>query len=287
MSRVQFHGCVRHHLGAIPQPGQFPVGLRPDGIGVCAGMQFDRIRARLHGSLDLTGFGINKHADPDTFRMHGLYDLCQTDHLTGDIQPSLGRNFFPLLRDQTYRVRLYGLCYADNFVLCGHFQVHIHEQGFFQGVDILVLDMPAVLAKVDGNLMRPGHFTYFCGRDNVRAHAPASLTQRGDMVYVYTQCNHWILLFCRLFSPVFNARQPPERDIPIRRRHHLTVLLRSDGTSFVQNGIAHTDDPCHHFYIMNTYTVYASCNPYCHRCRRSFLPVVRRRAENSPYHGLI
>ena len=104
--------------------------------------------------------------------------------LAGDVEPALGRALLAPLRHQAGRVRTGLQRNAEHLLGRRHFEIERLGDLRLEARDIVVADVPAVLAQMRGDAVGPG-----CDRDLRRAHrigmAPAARVADGrDVVDV-------------------------------------------------------------------------------------------------------
>ena len=113
-----------------------------------------------------------------------------------DIQPALGRHLGPVLRHQHHRVRHDLGRDPDHLGRGRHLQVQPHLDQPPQQLDIPILDVPAVLAQVDGDPVRLAQLGLMGRPDGIRLPevgaeaAVAGLPNGRDVIVVDTELHH-------------------------------------------------------------------------------------------------
>jgi hypothetical protein len=124
-----------------------------EGIREGAGVKFDHFRARPGGGGDLAGFGIDEQADFKA-RLLALPGGGGHDGFTaGHVQSSFGGDFLTVFRDEADDVGPHVEGDGDDFRGQSHFEIDSRRDIFPHEVDIGILDVTAVFAQVNGDLV--------------------------------------------------------------------------------------------------------------------------------------
>ena len=135
---------------------------------VLACVQLDSFHSELLGELNLPRIGIDEQADGDSRRLQPFHGAGDRDQLGAHIKASLGRHFFASLGDESCLIR-FGLAGdADDFIGDGELQVELRRDGLSQQPQVPVLDVAAVLAKMDRDAVRSRQLGEHCRGDGVR-----------------------------------------------------------------------------------------------------------------------
>jgi hypothetical protein len=164
--------------------GAQPVQLAGAALGIGAGMQFHHRRAERGGGAQLRRVGIDEQRDADAGRTQGGDRRAQRVELAGGIQPALGRDFLPAFGDQAGGVRAGGAGDADHFLGRRHFQVDRCLQGGHRALQVVVADVPPVLAQMHGDAVRAGRERHARGVHRIGMRPAARVAHGGDVVDV-------------------------------------------------------------------------------------------------------
>jgi hypothetical protein len=118
-------------------------------------VQFDDRRAGALRSLDLRRIRIDEQRDPDARgaqRRHGIADPRPFE--ASHIQAALGGDFLARFRHQAAILRQHLLRDADHLLGHRHFQIHAGLQRLAHDRDVPILDVPPILAQVQGDAVR-------------------------------------------------------------------------------------------------------------------------------------
>jgi len=186
-------------LPRAPRRSPHTVQLRdhrfPAGIGVRTRVQFDVVAPDRRTCLDLLDIRVNKQTDFDTALVKTRNDFGKPFLLRGHIEPAFRRNLPAVLRDQANGVRLYPVSDPDDLVLRCHFEVQTNQQNLSKQLNVPILDMTAVHAKMNGDLVRASHLAYLCRCNDVWTDILARLAQRRHMVNINAKFDHRLPLF--------------------------------------------------------------------------------------------
>src|ERR1700733_1727870 len=115
-------------------------------VGKRAGMQFDGVRAKLAGGLNLQSIGFDEHAHPNSCGMNSLDRLFEGLEMPGHIKSPFGRYFLAVFRNQTDFVRKNSERGFDNLRRIAHLEVQLCHDAAPETKDISILDVATVSA---------------------------------------------------------------------------------------------------------------------------------------------
>ena len=156
-------------------------------IGIGAGVQLDYAGAGIKSSLNLLLVGTDKqrHADAGGVQFAGK---------TGDflelrqyVQTAFGSNFFALLRYDAHVIRPYRQCVGQHFFGHRHFQIDAGFDRAADGGDVVVFNVAAVFAQMQGNQVSAVGFGGQRGFQRAGIVGTARIAQGGDVVDIDAQ----------------------------------------------------------------------------------------------------
>jgi hypothetical protein len=156
------------------------------GQGVLPRVQFDRVRSQLLCQFDLPQIGIEKQADRHSCLAQPLDRPPHGDLVGDNVEPALGGHFLPPLRNHRGLVGLQLTGDEHDLFRDGKLQVQFDGHRFLEQADVAVLDVAAVLAKVDGDRVGPAKLGQDCRGYRVGLVRLACLSQGGDVVDIHT-----------------------------------------------------------------------------------------------------
>ena len=106
--------------------------------------------------------------------------LRRRAQVAGHVEAALGRDLLPVLGHEADLVRLEEQRLGDHRRRGRHFQVERNAQRAAQLAHVGVLDVPAILAQVDGDLRRAGALGQPRGLRRRSARAAGPLSSRGS-----------------------------------------------------------------------------------------------------------
>ena len=170
--------CGLFYFGQLA--GAFVCG----GVGVCAGVQFDGGRTGVEGGLDLGFVGVDEEGDADA----GSSELvCVVGNflLQGDdVEAAFGGDFLPFFGDDAHVLRAHAQGVFEHFFGECHFEVDVGAHGAGDGGDVVVADVAAVFAQVEGNVVGTVGFGGEGGFEGAGVGGAACVAQGGDVVDV-------------------------------------------------------------------------------------------------------
>jgi hypothetical protein len=205
------------------------VNLSPLGVRIGASMQFNVFRAYGLARLYLFTLGIDEHADLNAVRVERAYDIRQARQLRRHVEPAFRRNLLTFFGNQANYVRFDPMRDFDDFIIRAHFQIQPDVQHLAQQFYVAILDVPPILAKMDGDLMRSRHLAYLRRRYNVGPYTLARLAQSRHMIDIHAQFNHQNrpYFICRDIGALEpDSRRKPYLPFP-RGVRGITILILS------------------------------------------------------------
>ncbi len=106
------------------------------------------------------------------------------------VQPPLGGNLLPVLRNQRGLGRAGHQCKLDNLRRNRHLQIQLALHSRTKQRNIPIIDMAAILAQVNRNPIRPPKLSLNRRPNRIRLTPPPSLPQGRHMINIHTQFYH-------------------------------------------------------------------------------------------------
>ena len=166
-----------------------PLELFPgsgSGFGVGAGVDLHNRCAGRVGGVELRPVRRDEQRDADAGlpqrEAGGAHPLQMTDH----VQPALGGALLAPLRHQADVVRAHAQRERDHLVGHRALQIHASRDRVADLQHVGVLDVPAILAQVQRDRVRPCRLGHECRLQRAGIARAARLPQRGDVVDVDT-----------------------------------------------------------------------------------------------------
>ena len=154
------------------------------GVGVAAGVQFDRRRADAARGADLAFLGVDEQRYLTAQRAQALHGGADAFFLAGHVQAALGGQFLAGFRHQADVFRAHPLGEGQHRLGDAHLEVHAGLQALLEQQHVALLDMPAVFAQVHGDAVGAGFLGIQRGLHRVGIAGAARLAQGGDVVDV-------------------------------------------------------------------------------------------------------
>ncbi len=172
-------------------------GAGGGGVGVGAGVELDDLRAGAMGGVDLGQLRVDEGADLDFRGVEIADDVADADQIAGDVEAALGRDFLAAFGHEADFVRAVKEGLLGHGVGRGHFEIERHGERGGEFAHIVVLDMAAILAQVDGDRFGAGLLAEPRGLEHAgfrrQATLPvavARLPQGGDVIDVESERRH-------------------------------------------------------------------------------------------------
>src|SRR5262245_63202321 len=126
-----------------------PAGM--EGMGIRSGVHLAHCRPDPVGGIDLALVGIDEHADHDPGFGEAGDDALQRRLAPHDIEAALGRDLLAAFGNEHRHLRPDAARDADHLLGRRHLEVELDVRELAQTAHVLVLDVPPVLAQVDGD----------------------------------------------------------------------------------------------------------------------------------------
>jgi hypothetical protein len=159
-------------------------------VGVSARVELDELDLQGGGRFNLMRFGLDKQADANFTHPQAVDDRLQPPTQSGRIKAALRGYFLAAFRDDTDFVWMQFERNLKHLVGGRHFLVDMDADCLADTKKILVPDMAAVLAQVDGNRVRAGALSGERGLDRIGIRDETRLPQRRNMVNIDTELEH-------------------------------------------------------------------------------------------------
>src|SRR5262249_6581969 len=154
-----------------------------------------------------------------------------------DIEAAFGRALFAALGNETGRVRAGVDGDAHHLLGCRHFEIERLCDLRLEACDIVVADVPAILAQMRGDAVGAGFGRNLRRMHGIRVSSAARVADGGDVVYVDAETEVW--------SRHFLATDRVARGLSTDRRHPHYQLCRGSAAGNVTSSI-HPLGVCHH-----------------------------------------
>ena len=147
-------------------------------------MQLDGIGARLARAGHSNGVRVDEQTHAHTKPPKSRYPVAKLNRVTRHVQAALRGDLLTPLGHERHLVGTNSPGDRQHFVRERHLEIDDAAHRLGQPLDIVVLDVPPILAKVGGDPVCPGVLANRRSDDRVRVHAAARLTECGDMIHV-------------------------------------------------------------------------------------------------------
>ena len=149
---------------------------------VAAGVELDDRRAEANRRLDLGGIGLDEQADADAGSAQSFALRGKMMALAGGVEPALGGPLLALLGDDAGGMR--PVLEGDRKHLLGrrHLEIERHRQFGREAGNVLIGDVPPVLAQMGGDTVGAGLGGEQAGAHRVGIACPPRVPDRRDMV---------------------------------------------------------------------------------------------------------
>jgi hypothetical protein len=132
----------------------------------------------------LVDVGVDEEGDRDLGVLEGLHNLADGVAVSRDVQATLGGELLAPLGHERAGVRLRLVGGLHHLLRRRHLQIELRLDRPPQYLEVALLDVPAVLAQVDGDLVRAPHLREHGGLDGVWIDGAARLAQGRDVIDV-------------------------------------------------------------------------------------------------------
>jgi hypothetical protein len=156
------------------------------GVGVTPGVQLDGVGADVTCSEQRLFIRIDEERDADTGALERLDGGGDGVAIAGHIQAALCRELFALFRDEADLVRLERAGKCDHLFRAGHLEIEVDGDGLMDQLYIPVLDVTAILAQVDRDLVRSTEYGGVRGCDDFGETLTTGLANCGYVIDVDT-----------------------------------------------------------------------------------------------------
>ena len=177
-------------------------------------MQLDDGRARALGRFDLRKIRRDEQRHANARRRELAHAARHALHIGGDIEPAFGGDLGAIFRHEAAVLRPHADGDFHHFVGEPHLEVHARLQQRPQGVHVAILDVPAVFAQVQRDVVGAGLLGQQRGMHRIRVGHAARLAHRGHVIDVDAE---------------FDGRIP--HAFPLRDIERATVRVRSSRPS--------------------------------------------------------
>ena len=113
--------------------------------------------------------------------------------LSGHVETALGREFLAFLGNEAHVARTDTLRDRDHLVGHGHLEIHMRAHDLVDFIEIVILDMPAILAQVHGNAIGAGVLGNVRSLGRTRVARAARLPQRRDVIDIHAEIDRIII----------------------------------------------------------------------------------------------
>jgi hypothetical protein len=153
-------------------------------VRVLAGVELDRRRAKLPGPFDGAPLWGDEQtrANPDSGQPSE--PILKPPMVARYVQPALGRDLLATLRDEGDLMGSQPLGDSQHLVAAGHLEVEHGTDAPCQTLDVVVLNVPTVLAEMGRDAVGASALTDSGRFDGVRLGAAARLSDRRDVIDV-------------------------------------------------------------------------------------------------------
>ena len=127
-------------------------GVKSMRVG--AGVDFADTNANARRRLDLREFGVDERAHHDAGIAETLYNAPEPRFLRRHVETAFGSDFVSALRNQHCHLRAQGAGDVHHLGRCRHLEVELHLGQVAQFAHVLIVDVPTILAQMDGNAIR-------------------------------------------------------------------------------------------------------------------------------------
>ena len=184
---MRLDAILRRQRSAVGDSLQlFGAGLAL-AMGITASVELDDRRAEPDRRLDLLGRRLDEQADADACVQQARDDRLQAVVMPVRVEAALGGPLLALFGDDAGRVRTMAEGYLEHLVGRRHFEVQRQLDRLHQPGDIVVGDVPPVLAEVRGDAIRARGGGDPRRLHRVRVRAAARVADRRDVIDVHAE----------------------------------------------------------------------------------------------------
>lgn len=128
------------------------------GEGIATGVQFADIKATCLRSVDVPRIRVNEGAGEAPCGVQRGNHLCQPPLMIGHVQATFGRDFVSTFGDQHGGVWADAAGDADHLIGRGHLQIESSADEGTQPLHVIIANVAAVFAQVNGDAIGPAQF---------------------------------------------------------------------------------------------------------------------------------
>jgi hypothetical protein len=168
--------------------------LSVKGMRVGTGMNLTDLGSDPSSRLDLPGVCVDKHTGHDAslgeFANGSTNPFTTSCQLSCDIQATLSRYLMAALRHEHRHLGLEGARNPNHLVSSGHLEIELNVREVAQTAHILILNMAAILAQMDGNAVSATEMGLDRSPNGIGLIGSSSLPHRRDVIDIDTEFNH-------------------------------------------------------------------------------------------------
>src|SRR6266446_4029322 len=164
-------------------------------ISIRCGAQLDLLCVYFVCCFDLFCVGIDKETGENSSLSQPAYGSAHDGNICRYVQSAFSSYFIWTFRNERHRIRAYLECDLQHLFSCRHLEIHIGGDGLAQGANVVVLNVTAVAAQVNGDAVRAGLFAKHGGGDNAGLRRAPRLAHSCDVIDIDVQsCSHFFFL---------------------------------------------------------------------------------------------
>lgn len=186
---VQSKVVVRGPLTGATKSIELYLNFGAFGVGVIAGMQFDRVKPLLSGGDDLLFIGVDKRRREDVQFLEA-FERSGGLGIGGEIDAAFGGDFLPSFGDESGLIRDALDGQIDDVFGDAQFQIELALHGLAEPAHIAIANMAAIFAQVDRNSVGTTEFGFDGGPYGIGFVATPGLAEGGDVVDVDAEFDH-------------------------------------------------------------------------------------------------
>src|SRR6185437_4294015 len=198
----------------------------PPGVGIPPGMKLDGRHTQARRAVDGAGIGINEEGDADVGVLEAADGTRQTAVARLDREPPFGGDFLPALRHQRGLVGAEPGGDPDDLGTRGQLEIEGQAGAGGERLDVRVLNVAAVFAKVDGNAVGTPGERVGRGADGIRLIRFPRFADGRDVINVDVEAHG--------FLP--SVQLPPTGATPLNRALLVVLLCAGAACSQYQAG---------------------------------------------------
>jgi hypothetical protein len=196
MAGMNFKALARRKRGAFYDALEFTLCRRGiasrQSIAPSAGVKLNDRSADRNGGFDLRWLGGNEQRHTNSCSSKFADGSMQALTLAGGIEAAFGGAFLPSLGDKTGGVGAHLSRDHHHLGRRRHFKIERFGDALLQPSDIVIDNVPAILAQMRGNAVGAGRNRDFRGLDGVGMTPAPRVPHGGDVVDVDAKTNGWM-----------------------------------------------------------------------------------------------